>query len=264
MPRAEGTRENDDARPPPPRRRQATGRVPVPLLRGPCRHRRPDAAALGPSRRPGAVLQAGLPALRALPGRARAALPPRVSGRLRGPRRGPHARDAPFLAAPARARGAARQGRVVTPRGGTRRSRRRPRAAPRRYGIHALKVGGAHLPSPRSAKPSGGEGRLGARPRAGWGALPRGASSMEKRRYRWAPWPNRCIVLGALSPRPATPTPAPRLRRGGREEREVDMCESASPGGSVGSPFTSATFPTPDRHRNAAVRRSFIRLSSAC
>src|SRR6187200_975304 len=43
------------------------------------------------------------------------------------------------------------------------------------YGIHTLKVGGAHLPPP-AREASGGEGRLGQSP-SGVGVLPRGASS---------------------------------------------------------------------------------------
>ena len=60
--------------------------------------------------------------------------------------------------------------------------------------------------------------------RAGWGALPRGASSTIRRGCRWLSWPNRRIILVALSLGPATPTlplPATRLRRagGGRSEK---------------------------------------------
>src|SRR5215217_5664059 len=86
-------------------------------------------------------------------------------------------------------------------------------------------------PSPRSRSEWRG-GRLGALPRAGWGALPRGASLTIRRGCRWLPWPNRRNTLVALSPRPATPHPTPPRHSaspsGGREEREADMCESGS------------------------------------
>ena len=63
-------------------------------------------------------------------------------------------------------------------------------------------------PSPRSRSEWRG-GPTQRAPRAGWGALPRGASSTIRRGCRWLPWPNRRVVLLGISPRPATPHPYP-------------------------------------------------------
>src|SRR5829696_2187883 len=58
--------------------------------------------------------------------------------------------------------------------------------------------------------------------RAGWGVLPRGASSTARRGCRWLPWPNRRVALVGISPRPAAPHPyssplfASRAERGRR------------------------------------------------
>src|SRR5215203_5556563 len=56
--------------------------------------------------------------------------------------------------------------------------------------------------------------------RAGWGALPRGASSRIRRGCRWAPWPSRRVVLVACPPRPATPHPYPSPPLGFAERGE--------------------------------------------
>src|SRR5215208_3601625 len=63
-------------------------------------------------------------------------------------------------------------------------------------------------PSPRSRSEWRG-GPTQRAPRAGWGALPRGASSTIRRGCRWLPWPNRRVVLLGISPRPAPPPPSP-------------------------------------------------------
>jgi hypothetical protein len=72
--------------------------------------------------------------------------------------------------------------------------------------------------------------------RAGWGVLPRGASSTIGRWCRWLPWPNRRIILVALSPRPATPHPYPSpplasRAGGGRCEKPAWVCRSRGRGG---------------------------------
>ena len=85
------------------------------------------------------------------------------------------------------------------------------------YGIHTLKVGGAHLPLPPLAKRVAG--RVGRSP-SGVGVLPRGASLTIGRGCRWLPWPNRRVVLVALSPRPATPHPYPSPPLGFAERGE--------------------------------------------
>ena len=120
-----------------------------------------------------------------------------------------------------------------------------------------LKVGGAHLlPPPRSAKPSGGEGRTRARPRAGWGCFPEALRRRPGRGRRWPPWPNHRVVLVGISPRPATPHPYPSPPLGfaerGREEREAGLCESASPFGRGSRPARAGADPA---HHDDGVMR---------
>src|SRR5215217_6417608 len=89
---------------------------------------------------------------------------------------------------------------------------------PSRLRATTLKVGGARSFPPLAKRVAGradsGEAR------AGWGVLPRGASSTIARRCRWLPWPNRRIIFVALSPRPTTPHPYPSPPLGFAEREE--------------------------------------------
>ena len=76
-----------------------------------------------------------------------------------------------------------------------------------------------HFLPPPLAKRVAGRADLG-EARAGWGVLPRDASSTIRRGCRWLPWPNRRVVLVALSPRPATPHPYPSPPLGFAERGE--------------------------------------------
>ena len=121
-----------------------------------------------------------------------------------------------------------------------RRAAAMPRAAPAaRTTAHALSpptdrfthVGFSLLPPPL-AKRVAGRADSG-KARAGWGALPRAASSMIRRGCRWLPGPTAASSASPsrLAQPPPTPTP-PRHSAspsGGREEREADRCESGSP-----------------------------------
>jgi hypothetical protein len=123
-----------------------------------------------------------------------------------------------------------------------RRAAAMPRAAPAaRTTAHALSpptdrfthVGFSLLPPPL-AKRVAGRADSG-KARAGWGALPRAASSMIRRGCRWLPGPTAASSASPsrLAQPPPTPTP-PRHSAspsGGREERQADMCESGSPKG---------------------------------
>ena len=73
-------------------------------------------------------------------------------------------------------------------------------------------------PSP-AREASGGEGRLGQSPSGVGGASPRRFVD-DQARCRWVSWPNRRIILVALSPRPATPHPYPSPPLGFAERGE--------------------------------------------
>src|SRR5215204_6913658 len=111
-----------------------------------------------------------------------------------------------------------------------------PRIPPRRgYGIHTLKVGGAHRLPPSAREASGGEGRLGRSPSGVGGASPRRFVDDQARvsMAALAQPPHHPRHPRASPSHPPTPTP-PRHSAspsGGREEREADMCESGSPFG---------------------------------
>ena len=171
--------------------------------------------------------------LRALP------LPPRLARMvLAAAGRSPEtARDAADLAAVLVERGLGGDAVDLTDRVERFRRDRSPRAAdmrrmaegwarmahiPPRGGLSDSHIEGrrrAPPPSPRSRSEwRGGPNSGGAR--AGWGALPRGASSTIRRGCRWLPWPNRRIILVALSARPATPHPYPSPPLGFAERGE--------------------------------------------
>ena len=141
------------------------------------------------------------------------------------------------------------------------------------YGVRTLKVGGAHLPPP-AREASGGEGDSG-EARAVGGASPRRFVD-DQARCRWVSWPNRRIILVALSPRPASPPlplPATRLRRAGGGRSEKPTCVNLITRSGEGfAPIPSPAFPgacseaecDPGRKRKeAAAKRRRIVLPSA-
>src|SRR5215208_6014340 len=111
-----------------------------------------------------------------------------------------------------------------------------PRIPPRRgYGIHTLKVGGAHRLPPSAREASGGEGRLGRSPSGVGGASPRRFVD-DKARVSMAalaqPPHHPRRRLASPSHPPPLPLPATRLRRaGGGKSEKPTFCNLVAPSG---------------------------------
>jgi hypothetical protein len=137
-----------------------------------------------------------------------------------------------------------------------------PTLSRKRYGIHTLKVGGAHRLPPSAREARGGPTR--AKPERGGGRFPEALRRRSGAGVDGCPGPTAASSSSPahLAQPPPTPTP-PRHSAspsGGREKREADMCESDSPQAGGGTRVPTAGENRGGSHAGIGLRTAPPRL----